>query len=81
MLFEQVTKVNICPTPENYDSIIYEAKIIVDQTNIYWSPECVWDLHNKDKDTLVKHIIELLKLTASLSSDQHIFNFFNCFVL
>lgn len=37
LLFEGVTDIHITPSPENYDSIIYEAIIFKNKNNYYWS--------------------------------------------
>jgi len=37
LLFEQVTRINIVPTPENYSEIIYEARIGLEDDEFYWS--------------------------------------------
>ena len=36
LLFGGVTRCNLVPTPDNYDSIIYEAKIGIENGEIYW---------------------------------------------
>lgn len=37
ILFEQVTHINIVPSPENYDQIIYEALIGIEDGDFFWS--------------------------------------------
>ncbi|CAM5190074.1 hypothetical protein [Alishewanella longhuensis] len=37
MLFEQVTRINIVPSSENYDQIIYEALIGIEDGEFFWS--------------------------------------------
>lgn len=55
LLFEEVTRFNLVPTPENYDTIIFEAVLIVREDGIYWSPESGWsiDSSQRDNDTWV----------------------------
>jgi hypothetical protein len=55
LLFEEVTRFNLVPTPGNYDSIIYEAVLVVREDGIYWSPEEGWspDLEDRDEDTWI----------------------------
>jgi len=40
LLFEMVTRINLVPSAENYDSIIFEATLLVKDGNIFWSPDC-----------------------------------------
>lgn len=42
MLFEQVTRVNIIPSPENYDSIIFSATLISIDGTFYWADDEAW---------------------------------------
>ena len=41
--FEEVTRFNLVPTPENYDSIIYSATLLVQDKIIFWSLDAGWD--------------------------------------
>lgn len=50
LLFEEVERFNLVPSPENYDSIIYEAVLLVKEDGIYWSPEDDWSLESSDRD-------------------------------
>ncbi len=51
LLFDEVTQFNLVPTSENFDSIIYQATLLVmDDGNIYWSPEGEWRPDSPDKD-------------------------------
>ena len=36
LLFEKVTRINIVPSPENYDSIIYESNLVKENDEYYW---------------------------------------------
>lgn len=56
MLFEKVTRINIVPSPENYDQIIYEALIGIEDGEFFWSvdsSERPKDL-NPSRDTWIK---------------------------
>lgn len=46
ILFEEVTRINIVPSPENYDQIIYEALIGMEDGEFFWSV----DSNDKPKD-------------------------------
>lgn len=37
--FEEITRFNLVPAPENYDSIIFNSVLLVRDGIIYWSPE------------------------------------------
>ncbi|MCU7804983.1 MAG: hypothetical protein KZQ96_17480 [Candidatus Thiodiazotropha sp. (ex Lucinoma borealis)] len=37
LLFEGVTRFNLVPTSDNYDSVIYEARIGIEKEEVYWS--------------------------------------------
>ncbi len=43
LLFEEVTRFNLTPAPENYESIIYYAKLIVLDDLIHWAPSGNWN--------------------------------------
>ncbi|WP_338749483.1 hypothetical protein [Bacillus sp. FJAT-52991] len=43
ILFEGVTQFHIVPSPINYDSIIYEAKIILHNGLFYWVDDYEWE--------------------------------------
>lgn len=55
LFFEKVTRFNLVPTPENCDSIIIAATMIVRDGLIYWAPLGNWDhtIANCDNDTWV----------------------------
>jgi hypothetical protein len=42
LLFEEVTRFNLVPTPENYDTIIFEATLLIRDGVAYWSPKGDW---------------------------------------
>ncbi|MCD7034025.1 hypothetical protein LRR81_07225 [Metabacillus sp. GX 13764] len=43
MLFEGVTQFHIVPSPINYDSIIYDAKLILHDGLFYWADNYHWE--------------------------------------
>ena len=55
LLFEEVTRFNLVPSPENYDSIIFAASLLVHNGVIFWSPEGNWkpDGPRRDESTWV----------------------------
>ena len=55
LFFEQVTRFNLVPSPENYDSIILSATLLVRDDSVFWSPEGDWSPEepNRDKSTWV----------------------------
>ena len=36
LLFEQVTRVNLVPTPDNYDTIIFGASLLIRDGTVFW---------------------------------------------
>jgi hypothetical protein len=55
LLFEEVTRFNLVPTPDNYDTIIYDATLLVQDGQIFWSPENAWkpDKPRRDESTWI----------------------------
>ena len=55
LLFEQVTRVNLVPTPDNYDTIIFGASLLIRDGTVFWSPEGEWspDSPNRDESTWI----------------------------
>jgi len=55
LLFEEVTRFQLVPTPENFDSIILGATILVQDGSIFWSLEGGWtpDKAHRDEVTWV----------------------------
>ena len=55
LLFEEVTRFNLVPTPENYESIISSATLLVQGSTAYWSPTEGWwpDSPSRDEVTWV----------------------------
>jgi len=55
LLFEEVTRFNLVPAPEDCDSVIYEATLLIREGVIYWSPESGWspDSPRRDRHTWV----------------------------
>jgi len=51
MLFEEVTRFNLVPSPENYDSIIFDATLLVHDGSVFWSPDGNWRPEDPDRDT------------------------------
>lgn len=50
LLFEEVTRFHLVPTPENYCTIIFGATLLVRDGSIYWSPEPNWAVEASDRD-------------------------------
>lgn len=46
ILFEQVTHFQLKPSPENYDSIIYDATLILKDGTLYWADTSDWTLND-----------------------------------
>lgn len=42
MLFEEVTRLHIIPSPENYDSIIFGATFVLKDSTFYWAGDEGW---------------------------------------
>jgi hypothetical protein len=55
LLFEEVTRFNLVPTPENYPTIIYCATLLVRDDTIFWSPGGGWrpDQAGRDESTWI----------------------------
>jgi hypothetical protein len=55
LLFEEVTRFNLVPSPEGYFSIIFEATLLVENGQIFWSPESNWrpDMPDRDETTWI----------------------------
>lgn len=55
LLFEEVTRFNLVPTPDNYDTIIEDATLLIRDGVIYWSPEFNWspDSPRRDEETWI----------------------------
>ena len=51
LLFEGVTQFHIVPSPINYDSIIYGAKLILHEGLFYWADEYDWEPEDCTLDT------------------------------
>jgi hypothetical protein len=47
-----ITRLNLVPGGVNYDSIIFGARLFVQEDNIYWSPDLDWSLDGPKRDTL-----------------------------
>ena len=52
MFFEEVTRFSLVPTPENYDSVIFEATLLVRDGSVFWSPEGNWNPEDPDRDAV-----------------------------
>ncbi len=50
LLFEEITRFNLVPTPENYDSVIFGATLLVKDNYIYWSTEMNWSPKSATRD-------------------------------
>ncbi|MDN4492989.1 hypothetical protein [Ureibacillus aquaedulcis] len=46
LLFRGVAQFHIVPSPENYDSIIHDAKLILHKGLLYWADDNSWDPGN-----------------------------------
>ncbi len=55
LFFEEVTRFNLVPALENYDSIILAATLLVQGDTIFWSPEDEWrpEKPNRDESTWI----------------------------
>jgi hypothetical protein len=51
LLFEGVTRFNLAPAPENYESIIFEARLVVRDGLIYWAETGNWEPDSADRDS------------------------------
>lgn len=52
LLFGEVTRFNLAPTPDNYDSIIFGAILLVQDGLIHWSPNEDWTQEACDPNTM-----------------------------
>lgn len=50
LLFEEVIRFSLNPSPENYDSIIYGATLIIKDGVIYWCDSADWNVTDKDDE-------------------------------
>src|SRR5262245_36271460 len=50
LFFSEVTRLNLVPSPENYDSIIYSAALLVRDEQIFWSPDDDWSPDASDPE-------------------------------
>ncbi len=50
MMFEEVVIMHWVPTPDNCDSIILEASLLIREDLIYWSPDSNWNPDLPDRD-------------------------------
>jgi hypothetical protein len=50
LLFEQVTRFNLVPTPDNYDTIIFEAAFLVRDGTIFWCTDSRWTPDCRERD-------------------------------
>nr|WP_106779122.1 hypothetical protein [Lysinibacillus timonensis] len=46
LLFKDVAQFHIVPSPDNYDSIIYDAKLILHKGLLYWANDYNWEPEN-----------------------------------
>lgn len=56
LLFEKVTQLYIKPSPENYDSIIFEATFLQKNGLFYWADDSNWDPDGEAKYSAVNWI-------------------------
>ncbi|WP_071395091.1 hypothetical protein [Bacillus tuaregi] len=52
LLFEGVTQFHIVPSPINYDSIIYDAKLILHKGLFYWANDLDWEPEDNNNGTI-----------------------------
>ena len=52
LLFEEVTRFNLVPSPENYFSIIFSATLLVSDGIVFWSPVGNWTPDKPDRDAV-----------------------------
>jgi len=50
LLFEEVTRFNLVPTPGNCDTIIFAATLLVQDGSVYWSPRGGWSPDSPERD-------------------------------
>jgi len=50
LLFEEVTRFNLVPSPEDYASIIFSATLFVEDGLIFWSPEGNWRPNDPERN-------------------------------
>ncbi|MBE1553834.1 hypothetical protein [Sporosarcina limicola] len=51
LLFEGVTQFHILPSPENYDSIIYDTTLLLHNDLFYWADQSDWKPVDNSFDT------------------------------
>jgi hypothetical protein len=52
LFFEEVTRINLVPAPENYDSVISAATLLVQDAYVFWSPESGWSPSGPGRDNV-----------------------------
>lgn len=50
LLFDELTRFHLVPSPEKYESIISSATLLVREGMIYWSPVGDWDPTQSNRD-------------------------------
>ena len=50
LCFEYVTRFNLVPSPENFDSSISSATLLVQDGSVFWSPEGDWRPEKSSRD-------------------------------
>jgi hypothetical protein len=48
--FEQVTRINLRPSQENYADIIYDSAMVIDDGTIYWADDACWSLDQDETE-------------------------------
>ena len=51
LLFEGVARFNLAPAPANYDSVIYEARLTVRDSLVYWADTGEWEPESDNRDS------------------------------
>ncbi|MEW6073381.1 MAG: hypothetical protein AB1726_12420 [Planctomycetota bacterium] len=73
LFFEEVTRWNLVPASENYESIIYDATLLVRGGTIFWSPDVRWspDVPGRDEFTWISARRARWWEVAWLGPDSH----------
>jgi hypothetical protein len=52
LLFDEVVRFNLAPSPENYESIIFDATLLSRDDVIYWAEASGWSPDTTDRDSV-----------------------------
>jgi hypothetical protein len=53
LLFERVVTFHLQPRPQNYDSIIFEATVLLDADVVYWADTSDWTYTSENRDSSI----------------------------